>query len=267
MAYDENSCDAEELDYESDIVLKTAFINFGIKYLYPWQRMVIANILEAFDIKVKKDIKIGDNLNSEVNEDSFLKGKQIVLLPTGAGKSLCFLIPACVLDGITLVIYPLLALMTDQQRRMNDGALRSVMFRGGQTKEEREDSFLKLRNGEAKVIIANPEVLQNEELLSEIKSLRVSHVAIDEAHCVSEWGDTFRPSYLSLGKIISELDPPVVTAFTATASPSVLSRISEIIFDGEAHVVRSEADRQNLHYFDDFLYYKSYNQLVFFVFS
>lgn len=242
---------SEEIDYESDVVSGTAFKNFGIKYLFPWQRMVIANILEAFDIRtgISEKSSEKDEPPHESNEDSFVKGKQIVLLPTGAGKSLCFLVPAVVLPGITIVIYPLLALMTDQHRRMTEGSLQAVMFRGGQTEEEREESFTKLENGTAKVIIVNPEVLQNKQLLERIKKLGVSHVAIDEAHCVSEWGDSFRPSYLTLGEILEDLKPPVITAFTATASPTVLSRIAEILFKGEAHVVRSEADRQNIHYF------------------
>jgi len=249
MAKEEYSSD--DVDYESDIVAGTAFKNFGIKYLFPWQRMVVANILEAFDIRVDLPENVKEEVKTDPykNDDSYLRGKQIVLLPTGAGKSLCFLVPAVVLPGITMVIYPLLALMTDQYRRMTEGSLQAVMFRGGQSEAERNESFEKLRNGQAKVIIANPEVLQSKDLLEKIKALGLSHVAIDEAHCVSEWGDSFRPSYLKLGEILEDLNPPVITAFTATASPSVLSRISEILFGGEAHVVRSDSDRPNIHYF------------------
>ena len=232
-----------ELDYSNDPVARTAFENFGIKYLFPWQRLVISNILEAFEAcgSNKSDIPS--------NEDSYLKGRQIVLLPTGAGKSLCFLVPAIMLPGITLIIYPLLALMTDQQRRMTEGSLQAVMFRGGQDEQERNEYFSRLKDGRAKVIIANPEVLQSQSLLERIKSLGIVHIAIDEAHCVSEWGDSFRPSYLTLGNVIEKLSPPVITAFTATASPSVLQRVSEILFSGSAHVVRSECDRQNIHYY------------------
>lgn len=230
-----------EIDYSNDLVARTAFESFGIKYLFPWQRLVISNILEAFEKEPDAEIP--------VNEDSYLKGRQIVLLPTGAGKSLCFLVPAILLPGITLIIYPLLALMTDQQRRMTEGSLQAVMFRGGQSEEEREDFFARLKDGRAKVIIANPEVLQSKPLLEKIKNLGIVHIAIDEAHCVSEWGDSFRPSYLTLGQVIENLNPPVITAFTATASPPVLQRVSEILFSGIAHVVRSECDRQNIHYY------------------
>ena len=236
--------DSKDEEISDDFVTQTAWKNFGIKYLYPWQRLVVANILEAYDYhKNAADYEaIGDT------DDSFCKGRQIVLLPTGAGKSLCFQIPALLLDGPSLIIYPLLALMTDQQRRMEEGSLRSVTFRGGQTEEEREENFRKIREG-AQIILANPEVLQSDSLLNQLKEVGIKHIAIDEAHCVSEWGDSFRPAYLGLGKVIKELNPPVITAFTATASPEVLSRVAEILFDGQAHIVRSESDRKNIIYY------------------
>lgn len=234
--------DDEENDlYAGDDAARSAFENFGIKYMFPWQRLVVANILEAYEIQ-----KSGIDTSHET--DSFCKGRQIVLLPTGAGKSLCFQIPALLLDGPTMVIYPLLALMTDQQRRMEEGALKCVVFRGGQTKEEQNENFKKIEQG-AKIILANPEVLQNQTLLDELKKVNIKHIAIDEAHCVSEWGDSFRPAYLTLGKVIEEINPPMITAFTATAFPGVLSRVAEILFKGEAHIVRSESDRPNIHYF------------------
>lgn len=208
-----------------------AFENFGIKYLYPWQRLVIANIMDAAS-----------------GENQEVLGKQIVLLPTGAGKSLCFQIPALLLQGPTLVIYPLLALMNDQYRRMIEGGMKCVIFRGGQTEEERESNFKEIENG-AKIIIANPEVFSNQKLLERLSECNICHVAIDEAHCVSEWGDSFRPLYLELGNVLKKLAVPVVTAFTATASPEVLSRIAEVLFEGEAHIVRSESDRPNIHYY------------------
>ena len=227
-----------------DFVTQTAFKNFGIKYLYPWQRLVVSNILEAYEYWKNPSAYEDEGENT----DSYCKGRQIVLLPTGAGKSLCFQIPALLLDGPSLIIYPLLALMTDQQRRMEEGSLRSVTFRGGQTEEERAENFRKIKEG-AQIILANPEVLQSEELLLQLKEVGIKHIAIDEAHCVSEWGDSFRPAYLGLGNVIKVINPPVITAFTATASPQVLSRVAEILFDGNAHLVRSESDRKNIIYY------------------
>lgn len=222
-----------------DPAAQAALENFGIKYLFPWQRLVVGNIMDSYFSAKKR----GD-------EEGLLDcdGKQIVLLPTGAGKSLCFQIPAILMKGPTLVIYPLLALMGDQYRRMSEGGIKAAIFRGGQTAEERDENF-RLLDGGAKIIIANPEILSDEKLTGRLKEYGISHIAIDEAHCVSEWGDTFRPAYLELGKILRTLDVPVVTAFTATASPEVLARISDVLFNGDAHIVRSESDRPNIHYY------------------
>ncbi len=228
---------------DGDFVTDAARKAFGIEYLFPWQRLVIANIMDSAENVHERDSPVEE---TDLN-DVVCSGHQIVLLPTGAGKSLCFLVPALLLPGATLVIYPLLALMADQKRRMDEAGIVSVTFRGEQSESEREENFRKIDAG-AKIILANPEVLQSKSLVERLSECRISHIAIDEAHCVSEWGDTFRPAYLGLGKIVRELGVKTVTAFTATASPTVLARVSEVLFDGEAHIVRSDSDRPNIHY-------------------
>ncbi len=202
---------------------------FGVKFLFAWQRAVIENIFCAFD---------GDSTFS----------RQTVILPTGAGKSLCFLLPALILPRPTLVIYPLLSLMKDQKRRMNEAKIECVTFCGGQTKKERAENLLRLKRG-AKIAITNPESLQNDSLLFELEKIGFAHIAIDEAHCVSEWGDSFRPSYLNLAFVIERLKPKCATAFTATASPKILSRLGEVLFPNGFHLVRGSSDRANLNYF------------------
>ncbi len=224
----------DALQTEIDPITQLAQDAYGISYLYPWQRLVIANILDATQ-------------RSEADKDKEELGQQVVLLPTGAGKSLCFMVPALALKGCTLIFYPLLALMADQERRMTEGGMPPVVFRGGQTPEERAKNFERIKKG-AKFILANPEVLQSKSLLQKLSECNIEHIAIDEAHCVSEWGDTFRPAYLELGNIIKTLGVNTVTAFTATASPTVLERISDILFDGKGHLVRSDSDRPNIHY-------------------
>ena len=216
-----------------DAITECAARLFGIRYLFPWQRLVVANILDAAE---------GGADEREV------WAKQIVLLPTGAGKSLCFLLPAALLSRPTLIIYPLLALMSDQKRRMDSSGLDAVVFRGGQEPEEREENFRRIQAG-AKIILANPEVLQSDALVERLSGAGIIHAVIDEAHCVSEWGDSFRPAYLTLGTILARLGVPVITAFTATASPQVLARTAEVLFNGEAHIVRSDSDRQNICYY------------------
>ncbi|MGP1587929.1 MAG: RecQ family ATP-dependent DNA helicase [Treponemataceae bacterium] len=251
------NCTGQDFYEETDFIQQAACKAFGIKYLYPWQRLVIANILDAVNaqeqnLSLEKKLEQGLISKNELDDiiydqDGNMRARQIVLLPTGAGKSMCFLVPALMLKGATLILYPLLALMNDQERRMNEGGLSSVVFRGGQTLQEREDNFEKIKNG-AKIILANPEVLQSTELLERLAKIGIQHIAIDEAHCVSEWGDSFRPAYTTLGNVIKKLGNPVVTAFTATASPKVLQRISQILFDSNAHLVRSDSDRPNIIY-------------------
>jgi len=233
------SSDEEFPQDEATVAAKKAF---NINYLFPWQRLVIQNILDSARSVTDESIE-----TTEQN-DIVCRGRQIVLLPTGAGKSLCFLTPSILLKGATLIIYPLLALMTDQKRRMEEAGIPCVEFRGGQTKAERNKNLLLIKEQKVKVILTNPESLQDGNLIKQLKECSISHIAIDEAHCVAEWGDTFRPAYLTLGQIIKDLDITIVTAFTATASPPVLKRIGEVLFNDDYHLVQSKSDRENIHY-------------------
>lgn len=285
------------LEKTADAVSICAQTVFGIPMLYPWQRLVIANILDAVHaaeaveaaasstgitashtepqygqyatepagistapagtaLPQAEDYVLsgtGEPLSELYDEDGVLRGRQIVLLPTGAGKSLCFQVPALLLDKPTLIIYPLLALMSDQIRRMCEGNLEPVLFRGGQSGQERAAQYARLEGTDgkppAKLIIANPEILMQKEVLNRIAKRGIAHLAIDEAHCVSEWGDSFRPAYQTLKQVIETLKPPAVTAFTATAGNDVLKRIGEVLFDGRAHLVRGESDRTNIAYY------------------
>ena len=210
---------------------------FGLPYLFPYQRLVITNILEAVQG------------NENENTDRETAGRQIVILPTGAGKSLCFQLPAMMVPGLTLVIYPILSLMADQQRRLYERGFSPVTIRGEQTKEERGEIWRKLESGEAKFIIANPEVLLTAQVKEKLEKIKITHIVIDEAHCVSEWGESFRPAYLEIGSIIKSLNPPLVTAFTATASAPVLEKIKKYIFsDTQAAQIVGNPDRPNIYY-------------------
>ena len=173
------SVEIDEVEY--DEATAAARNAFGIKWLFPWQKLVISNIIDCARFLEN------DSFYDDEQNDVICRGRQIVLLPTGAGKSLCFLTPALLLKGATLVLYPLLALMADQSRRMQEGNLGCVVFKGGQTEEERDENFRKIECGKARVILANPEVLQNSKLIQRLKGCKIAHIAIDEAHCVSEW--------------------------------------------------------------------------------
>jgi ATP-dependent DNA helicase RecQ len=243
---------------------------FGLSYLFPYQRLVITNILEAAEaagMKVRwpeppETEKSGNAVREEENpecpepDDRGGLGRQIVILPTGAGKSLCFQLPAMLLEGPTLVIYPILSLMADQERRLKERGFDPVLLRGGQSPGERQDIWDKVGSGKSRFIIANPEVLLSPRVMEKLKALRIIHVVIDEAHCVSEWGERFRPSYLRIGEIIAaaggaapENTLPLVTAFTATASGPVLEKIGTYIFGGRGtHRIIGNPDRSNIRY-------------------
>jgi len=237
---------------------------FGLSYLFPYQRLVITNMLEAAQangIPIKwTDQGMGipeteDERFINLLSDRETSGKQIVILPTGAGKSLCFQLPAMMIDGLTLVIYPILSLMADQQRRLYEKGFSPVTIRGGQTKEERDEIWAKLETGQSRFIIANPEVLLTPQVKERLKNINVTHVVIDEAHCVSEWGESFRPGYLEIGSIVNSLNPPLVTAFTATASSPVLEKIRKYIFSNseskpavDVRLIMGNPDRPNISY-------------------
>ena len=213
-----------------DPVSALAKARFGLNYLYPYQRLVAANALDA----------------SAPGAEPM---RQIVLLPTGFGKSLCFQLPALLLPRPTVVAYPLLALMEDQRRRLASLGIACALFRGGMSPEERRAAELAVERGEAKIVISNPESLGSPRLLDFLKEARPSHLAIDEAHCVSEWGESFRPAYLEMGRIAQVLAPPALSAFTATASPVVFEAVARILFGGSSYrVVEGDPDRPNISY-------------------
>ncbi len=226
--------------------------HFKIDYLFPYQRLVISNILEAakaegFTHKQEKNPVTG----KYVVYDTRLN--QIVILPTGAGKSLCFMLPAVLLPGLTIVVFPLLSLIADQARRLIEAGINPGVLRGGQNKAERDKLWKDAKDGSVKFILTNPETILKSNMLTKLKEFTVSHIVIDETHTVSEWGDTFRPVYLELSKLtcgFEELETqPVVTAFTATASENILKRVKEIVFPGKSpELIAANPDRPNISY-------------------
>jgi ATP-dependent DNA helicase RecQ len=185
--------------------------------VYPYQRLVIQGTLEA-----------GGYYGAETSEE--INPRRIVVLPTGAGKSLCFILPALLLDGVTLVIFPLLGLMNDQERRLSELGIPHGTVRGGQEREERRRILSSAADGSLKILVSNPEALLSPAILPRLRDLHIAHVVIDETHTVSEWGDTFRPAYLRIADIVDSARPKIVTAFTATASAHILRRVEEVVF-------------------------------------
>ncbi len=206
-----------------DPIEETARRLYGVAGLYPIQRFVIANTLEGHG--------------------------QIVVLPTGAGKSLCWQVPLASLPGPTLVVVPLLALLADQLRRLEAARVPAVVLRGGMCGRERDESLAALRSGRARAVFSTPEFLATAWAQRHIAPGSIAHLVVDEAHCVCEWGSTFRPAYLELGSFARRVGPQVVTAFTATASSRVIEGIRDVLFgDGSPRLVLADADRPGIFY-------------------
>ncbi len=182
--------------------------------------------------------------------DSVLRGNDTLgLLPTGGGKSITFQVPAMLLPGITLVVTPLISLMKDQVDNLVDRGIRAVYFHSGLSRRERELGLTRCRLGKAKLAYISPERLQNENFLAELKAIDVSLLVVDEAHCISQWGYDFRPSYLKIATLreIIGSDIPVL-ALTASATPEVTADIMEQLHFRAPNIFSKSFSRQNLSY-------------------
>jgi ATP-dependent DNA helicase RecQ len=175
-----------------------------------------------------------------------LAGKHSLgIMPTGGGKSLCYQIPALLLDGITLVISPLISLMKDQVDALNQLGIPATYLNSTVDRYEIEYRLQEIRSKQVKLVYIAPERL--ESFLPMIQEVDVSLVVVDEAHCISQWGHDFRPSYLSIGDIIKQLSKPtIVSAFTATATAQVRQDIRDILQIPEENTVLTSFQRSNL---------------------
>ncbi len=183
--------------------------------------------------------------------DSILSGRDSVgIMPTGGGKSVCYQIPALIMDGVTLVISPLVSLMNDQVAALRTMGIRGAYINGSLSFTQLLKAYERMSMGAYKIIYVAPERLITDGFLEAISHLKISMVAVDEAHCISEWGNDFRPSYLKIADFIEGLeDRPVVAAFTATATEAVREDIITRLRLKEPFVKVTGYDRPNL-YFD-----------------
>lgn len=158
--------------------------------------------------------------------DALLAGRSsLAVFPTGGGKSLCYQLPALLLDGLTLVVSPLIALMKDQIDFLKARGVRAARLDSSLTSEEYRAVWDDLRSGDLKILYVAPERFQNERFMAKLQGFTISLMAIDEAHCISEWGHNFRPDYLKLAGIVANLKVERVLALTATATPAVAASI------------------------------------------
>ncbi|MGD8400815.1 MAG: DNA helicase RecQ [Bacillota bacterium] len=171
------------------------------------------------------------------------------VMPTGAGKSICYQIPALMLQGITIVISPLISLMKDQVDALNNLGIAATFINSSIGIRETRTRLQRTRDGEYSLLYVAPERLEAEAFLELVAALPIAMVAIDEAHCVSQWGHDFRPSYRQIGPFIKRLaQRPVVTAFTATATDEVKQDIIKLLGLQDPHLFITGFDRPNLSY-------------------
>ncbi len=182
--------------------------------------------------------------------DCILGGRDTLgIMPTGAGKSICFQLPALIFEGITLAISPLISLMKDQVHSLTQSGISAAYINSSLNSNQYAKALQNASENMYKIIYVAPERLLTEEFVSFAQRVRISMVTVDEAHCVSQWGQDFRPSYTKIAQFIDKLkDRPVVTAFTATATPQVRDDILDKLGLIDPYVLTTGFDRKNLYF-------------------
>lgn len=204
-------------DYE---VLKKYF---GYESFREGQQELITNILERHDV--------------------------LGIMPTGAGKSICYQVPAVMLEGITLVISPLISLMKDQVGTLNEAGIRAAYLNSSLSYAQYRKALSLARGYTYKIIYVAPERLMSDEFLSFAKEMKISMVCVDEAHCVSQWGQDFRPHYLHIREFLKEMPKrPIVSAFTATATTQVKEDILQLLDMKDPYTITTGFERKNLYF-------------------
>lgn len=186
----------------------------------------------------------------EILIDSILAGRDVLgIMPTGAGKSLCYQVPALLLSGITLVISPLISLMKDQVHALNQAGIHAAYINSSLSESQISKALHLAAKGQYKIIYVAPERLETYGFLAFAKQADISMLTVDEAHCISQWGQDFRPSYLKIVQFIKQLPKrPILSAFTATATENVKEDILCVLGLVEPEVLVTGFDRKNLYF-------------------
>ena len=186
---------------------------------------------------------------AEIIETILSKRDVLAIMPTSAGKSICFQVPALMLDGITIVVSPLISLMYDQVTSLKEMGIQAILLNSAMTSIEYYQAIEQLQRGEVKLLYVAPERFEQEGFLEMMQGIQISMVAVDEAHCISQWGQDFRPSYQNIDTFVAQLPTrPIVAAFTATATPRVRLDIKQQLKLQHPFEVVTSFDRANLYF-------------------
>jgi ATP-dependent DNA helicase RecQ len=214
--------------------------------------------MHAVSMAPTEDLELERGLEAHFGLTSFRPGQAevirsvlsgtntVVVMPTGAGKSLCYQLPAMLLEGVTVVVSPLIALMQDQVDQLQARGLPATFINSTLSDGERADRQRRMRQGEYQLVYVAPERFKSGAFVEALLEARLALYAIDEAHCISQWGHDFRPDYALLGQIRKRLRPPRTVALTATATPEVREDITRVLLLKEPRVFVAGFDRPNL---------------------
>lgn len=207
---------------DASLLEETLQETFGIEHLRPGQQDVIESVLHGHNT--------------------------LAIMPTGAGKSLCYQLPALKLPGTTVVVSPLISLMKDQVEKLEDAGVAAAEVNSSLNTKEEAEALDEIEQSNREFVFATPERLSDPDFLATLKQNKIDLFVIDEAHCISRWGHDFRPAYLQLGAAIAALGHPTVLALTATATDAVIEDIGKQLALADMRVINTGIYRPNLHY-------------------